>query len=94
MSFSIFEVLMLVFFGFSWPFAIIKTIRVKNPAGKSYLFLLMAIMGYVAGCLHKLLYRWDWVFWLYLLNMFMVLLDICLCLYYRSRGPKSSGNRV
>ena len=39
MNFSVWEVIMLICFGFSWPFAILKTVRVKNPAGKSYLFL-------------------------------------------------------
>ena len=32
------EAAMLICFGASWPFAIIKTVRAKNPAGKSYLF--------------------------------------------------------
>ena len=29
---TVFEALMLICFGFSWPFAIVKTIKVKNPA--------------------------------------------------------------
>lgn len=90
MSFSIFEVMMLVCFGCSWPFAIIKTIRVKNPVGKSYLFLSLVIIGYIAGCLHKVIYHWDWVFWLYLLNTLMVSLDTCLCLYYQNRNRKKA----
>ena len=47
MKFSIFEALMLICFGASWPFAIIKTIRAKNPAGKSYLFSVLVIIGYM-----------------------------------------------
>ncbi len=42
---SIFEALMLICFGFSWPFAIMKTVKVKNPAGKSYIFLFLIIIG-------------------------------------------------
>ena len=86
MSFSIFEVLMLIGFGCSWPFAIAKTIKVKNPIGKSYLFLIFVILGYIAGCLHKLIYQWDWVFWLYLLNTLMVSTDTYLCFYYQKRN--------
>ena len=82
MIFSIFEVIMLVCFGFSWPFAILKTIRVKNPAGKSYLFMGLIIVGYIAGCIHKVIYHWDLVFWLYLLNTLLVATDFVLCLYY------------
>lgn len=85
MQFSVWEVIMLICFGFSWPFAIVKTVRVKNPAGKSYLFLSLIIIGYIAGCLHKLFYKMDWVFWLYVVNALMVAADMSLCLYYQSR---------
>lgn len=85
MKFSIWEVIMLVCFGFSWPFAILKTVRVKNPAGKSYLFMGLIIVGYIAGCIHKLLYHWDLVFWLYVLNTVLVGTDMALCLYYQHR---------
>ena len=90
MHFSIFEVIMLVCFGFSWPFAIIKTVRVKNPAGKSYLFMGLIIIGYLAGCLHKILYHWDIVFWLYLLNTLLVATDCVLCLYYQQKLKKKA----
>ena len=91
MKFSIFEITMLIGFGFSWPFAIVKTIRAKNPAGKSYLFLTLIIVGYAAGCVHKVLHKMDWVFALYVINALMVATDMCLCLYYQSklnRGEK------
>ena len=88
MKFSIFEIIMLVCFGFSWPFAIIKTVRVKNPAGKSYLFMSLIIIGYIAGCIHKILYSRDFVFWLYLLNTLLVATDCVLCLYYMQRLKK------
>ena len=91
MKFSIFEVVMLICFGFSWPFAILKTIRVKNPAGKSYLFMGLVIIGYIAGCIHKVLYHWDFVFWLYFLNMLLVMIDFVLCLYYMRKLQKGEG---
>ena len=90
MNFSIFEVIMLVCFGFSWPVAILKTIRVKNPAGKSYLFMGLVIIGYIAGCIHKILYHWDFVFWLYLLNTLLVAMDFALCLYYKQKNKRST----
>lgn len=85
MNFSIYEMTMLVCFGASWPFAIMKTFHAKNPAGKSYLFLFLVIIGYIAGCTHKIVYKFDFIFWLYLLNGLMVTSDVALCLYYRHK---------
>ena len=89
-DFSIWEVIMMVCFGFSWPFAIVKTIRVKNPAGKSYLFLSLIIIGYIAGCIHKVTHQMDWVLALYIINALMVATDMCLCLYYKSKLEKQN----
>ena len=87
-----FEAAMLVCFGASWPFAIIKTVRAKNPAGKSYLFAALVVAGYVAGSIARLMRRGhvDAVFCLYIFDMLMVLTDTALCLYYRRRN----GGRV
>ena len=80
---------MLVCFGASWPFAIVKTIRAKNPAGKSYLFAALVIVGYVAGSAARFMREGiDAVFCLYIFDMLMVLTDTTLCLYYRSRNRK------
>ena len=87
-NFSVWEVVMMFCFGFSWPFAIVKTIRAKNPAGKSYLFLSLIIIGYGAGCAHKLTRNVDWVLALYIINALMVATDMVLCLYYRHKLSK------
>ena len=92
---SFFEALMLICFGFSWPFAIMKTVKVKNPSGKSYIFLTLIIVGYAAGCLYKLCGTFDFVFWLYLLNGLLVLTDTLLCLYYQHRLAQAArGDRA
>ena len=39
-------------------------------------------VGYIAGLLHKYFYNMDGVFYLYLFNFLLVLVDICL--YYRN----------
>ena len=85
MSSEILETTMMLCFGFSWPFAILKTIRVKNPAGKSYLFMCLVIIGYLAGCVNKILNDMDFVFYFYLLNTLLVATDLVLCLYYQRR---------
>ena len=80
---SIFEILMLVCFGAAWPFSIYRSARSRAVAGKSPLFLVVVLVGYVAGILHKLVYRYDYVIFLYALNGCMVLTDIVL--YFRNR---------
>ena len=85
---TLFEAVMLICFGFSWPFAIIKTVKVKNPTAKSYIFLALVIIGYAAGCLYKLTGKFDFVFYLYLLNGLLVATDTVLCLYYRKKQQK------
>ena len=86
---SIWEIIMVVCFGFSWPFSILKTIRVKNPTGKSYLFMTLIIIGYLAGCVHKIIYDLDAAIWLYVLNTVLVGTDMALCLYYQHQLNKN-----
>lgn len=72
---------MLVCFGLSWPTSIAKSLRTRNVAGKSPMFLSIIVLGYVCGIAHKLIYNYDWVVWLYALNLAMVSFD--LILYFR-----------
>ncbi len=74
---------MLVCFGAAWPFSIYRSARSRAIAGKSALFLVVVLVGYVAGILHKLVYRYDYVIFLYALNACMVAAD--LALYLRNR---------
>ena len=43
---SMFEFAMLFTFGFSWPFAIAKTLRAKRVDGKSPMFMIIIVLGY------------------------------------------------
>ena len=80
---------MMAAFGFSWPMQIMKTYKTKNPAGKSLMFLFLIFGGYAAGIVHKLTVHYNWVFWIYLLNLIMVGTDLTLTLYYKHRLAKS-----
>ena len=82
---SVFEAIMMVCFGVSWPFSIYRTYRVKNPVGKSIAFLWLVIIGYLAGILNKIFGKMDWVVCLYALNAAMVATDLILVYYYRAR---------
>ncbi len=79
---SIFEIVMLLCFASAWPFSIYKSYKSRQNAGKSLLFMFVVEIGYVAGMLHKYFYNMDGVFYLYLFNFCLVLIDVCL--YYRN----------
>ena len=80
---SIFEIGMLLCFGAAWPFSILKTLRMKDVRGKSLVFLLIVLLGYLFGILHKVFYNYDKVVYLYAFNGMMVAADIVLYMRYR-----------
>ncbi|ADY56832.1 hypothetical protein Sgly_2550 [Syntrophobotulus glycolicus DSM 8271] len=80
---SIFEIIMLVCFGAAWPFSIYKAYTSRSIKGKSASFLIVILIGYAAGILNKIYYRYDEVVYLYLLNFIMVSTD--LLIYFRNR---------
>jgi len=81
---SIFEIAMLLCFGFAWPFSIYKSYRSRTNSGKSIVFLYIVLAGYAAGIMHKIIYNYDFVIILYAVNGLMVFIDILL--YYRNKG--------
>jgi len=80
---SVFEILMLLCFGFAWPTSIMKSLRSKSVEGKSVLFLYVILAGYIFGIVHKFANNLDFVVLLYMLNFIMVFID--LLLYYRNK---------
>lgn len=84
--FSIFEILMLLCFACSWPFSIARALRTKVVAGKSPFFMGIIILGYVFGIIHKMLYHFDWVTWLYAFNLCLVGFDLILYFHYSKKN--------
>ena len=87
------EGIMLICFGVSWPPAIIKTLRVKNPQGKSFIFLSLVLIGYLCGICGKISALHsecltNWVFRLYILDFSMVATDYVLSAYYTIKRKK------
>lgn len=89
-NFNWYEAVMLVCFGASWPMSLLKTIRVKNPTGKSLVFMYLILIGYISGILNKIpgIGHYDHVLWLYVLNTAMVSTDLILTQYYMNRIRK------
>lgn len=81
-DFSIWEILMLLCFACSWPVSIVKALRTKIVVGKSPFFMMMIIIGYIFGIIHKVLYDFDVVTYLWAFNMSLVAFDLCLYFHY------------
>lgn len=88
---DILEVIMIVSFGFSWPFNVVKSYKARTAKGKSLLFLCLIFFGYIAGIVSKILNesymasiseKW-YVLFFYVLNLIMVGAD--LILYFRNK---------
>lgn len=80
---SPFEIGMLLCFGVSWPFAVVKTWASKTSRGKSFVFLWLIFTGYALGSIHRAWWDPAPVVFLYVFNGLMVLADILLSYRYR-----------
>ena len=89
---GIFEFLMLFCFGFSWPFAIAKSLRSRSTKGKSLMFMLLIELGYIFGIVHKVLNNFNWVTWVYVVLFMIVGFDVYL--YWRNRRYERDWERA
>ena len=79
------EIAMIVLFGASWPANVIKSYKARTAKGKSLLFLILILVGYLCGITAKVFFteaKW-YVLFFYILNTVMVSTD--LVLYFRNR---------
>jgi len=83
---QILEFMMLFSFGFSWPFAIMKTWRTKRVEGKSPAFMVIVLFGYACGIAAHLVEGTKlWLCVVYLVDMMLVSTDLVLYFRYKSR---------
>ena len=80
---SIFEAGMLLCFGFAWPTNIYKSLKARTAKGRSLMFQIVIILGYLSGITNKLLYSRDIVLVLYIINLVMISFDTVL--YFRNK---------
>jgi uncharacterized membrane protein len=83
METSIFEVIMLLCFGAAWPFSVIKSYKARTAKGKSLIFLLALIVGYISGIINNIINGANYVLFFYALNLLLVAAD--LGLYFRNK---------
>ena len=88
---DLFELLMIVCFGISWPLSVVKSYKARTAKGKSVMFEVFIMIGYCFGIARKvimyqqamadktaldLLFYLAWFF--YFFNLIMILIDIIL----------------
>ena len=87
---EIFEIIMVLSFGISWPLNIMRSWRARTAKGKSVAFLGLVFFGYIAGIISKFTSvtymaqfseKW-YVLIFYCLNLIMVGIDMVL--YFRN----------
>jgi hypothetical protein len=88
---TLLEALMLLCFGVAWPVANLRMLRVRRAEGKGLGFTLMILCGYLAGASAKLVTAAHGVdlapvFWLYLLNVGSVAVNLALQWHFGRQG--------
>lgn len=82
---QILETVMLICFGVSWPISVYKNYKARTAVGTSVAFILMIMVGYVAGITAKIISgSASYVLVVYFLNLLMVGLN--LLVYFRNRN--------
>lgn len=82
---TLFEAVMIICFGLSWPMSVYKSLKSRTAKGKSLLFEVFIWFGYLSGIVGKILTdNITWVFVIYIINLLMVSADIIL--YIRNRN--------
>ncbi len=81
----LFEALMLVCFGFSWPLNVIKAYKARTAKGTSLAFIFLIITGYIAGITAKFInHQFNYVLVVYFLNLAIVMVNVFV--YIRNKG--------
>ena len=82
---EILETIMLICFGLSWPINVYKNIRARTAKSMSLGFILLIIVGYIAGITAKILMgRINYVLAVYVLNLAIVMVN--LVVYFINRN--------
>ncbi|MEE0879826.1 MAG: PQ-loop domain-containing transporter [Treponemataceae bacterium] len=67
------EAIMLICFGLSWPISLIKNVKAKSAKNMSFRFILLIIIGYIAGIFAKIIsHSFNYVLIIYLINLLIV----------------------
>ena len=86
---QIFEFIMLACFGLSWPISVYKSIKSKSTKGKSIVFIIAIIIGYISGVIGKIVnHQLTYVLIIYCFNLIVVSVDLVLFFINRKNEKK------
>ncbi len=89
---EIFELLMMICFGISWPISVVKSLKSKSTGGKSLVFIIVILVGYISGITGKIVNgRINYVFVIYCFNLAVVTTDLVVYLINRRREKNLQG---
>lgn len=87
---QILETVMLVCFGFSWPMNLIKNIKAKTARSMSLKFIILIILGYMAGIAAKIISgQINYVLAVYIINLLIVSCNLIVYFINRKYDKKS-----
>ena len=88
-----FECIMLICFGLSWPISVYKSFTSRSTKGKSVVFILAILIGYIAGIIGKIAGNLiNYVLVLYIINVVMVLTDLVMYFLNKKAETKIKAN--
>ena len=91
---QIFECIMLACFGLSWPISVYKSIKSRSTQGKSIVFIIAIIIGYISGIIGKIVNnQLTYVLIIYCFNLVVVSVDLVLFYINRKNEKTNFGNR-
>ena len=87
----VFEALMLICFGFSWPLNVIKAYKARTTKGTSLAFIFLIITGYIAGITAKFInHQFNYVLAVYFINLGIVMMNVFV--YIRNKNIDKKNN--
>lgn len=94
---TVFEILMLVIFGCSWPVNISKSLKSRTTLGKSLAYEYLVVLGYLFGLTAKILIycstgRLQYSFYFYIIDIVLVVTDIII--YHRNLSIDRQEGRI
>ena len=87
----LFEAIMLICFGFSWPLNVIKAYKARTAKGTSLAFIFLIITGYLAGITAKFInHQFNYVLAVYFLNLAIVMMNVFVYIRNKSLDKKAA----
>jgi len=88
--YEILETLMLLCFGASWPISVMKNIKSKTAKSMSLQFILLIIVGYLAGIAGKIVSgNINYVLVVYIINLLFVSVNLVVYFINKNYDRKS-----